>query len=546
MTSPGGDIPEGAYVGTAGQSNSIARLSDISEESAKSVMQGAAVPSFERQRDAAWGVFNDIAYAITGVQVDENGNPIQHIEDWATKDLHNVGAVIEDYGTAIEELGKNRVMPWAVPTVAPLSQSINRRADPTFQLSDLMSPLMRGRSDAAGHNHQHDTTSEPYQMQRGMNTKGRIYYAFITPAVTRAYTQLNFMVSDVVDPCRMDIAVYVVDSERNLERQVHQTDVLASLGIGEAVVTANFPTFVAEQGSYLAIAFLQHGTGNSRYILGLDDTPRPLTGAVFPPKISATNQQTGRTSLPDTIDGNLVQQVDFAGYWFTPYAELSEDVGIDYKMFTETWGHGAFAPRPWVTLGPRGIYSHTDRFAGAWTAFGYHVSMYDTPLATDYVRVRTSIAGVSTNNDRRSTIVFRGTNDLRSGVGLSAIGPDSGNGRYELISWSNRDAGSNWDNRTVLATINVTPVQGHVIEVDYLDGVVDVRINNTQLIAGLAVGGPVGAAGRFVGIQAERTGNVITAYPSPRFGAWSARDLPQSSGEDEGDGGEGEGPIVGD
>src|SRR5699024_10677590 len=118
----------------------------------------------------------------------------------------------------------------------------------------------------------------------------------------------------------------------------------------------------------------------------------------FPPKISATNQQTGRTSLPATIDGNNGTLVDFAGYWFTPYAELSEDVGIDYKMFTETWGHGAFAPRPWVTLGPRGIYSHADRFAGAWTAFGYHVSMYDTPLATDYVRVRTSIAGVNTNN----------------------------------------------------------------------------------------------------------------------------------------------------
>ena len=43
MTSPGGDIPEGAYVGSAGQSNSIARLSDISEESAKAMMQGAAV-----------------------------------------------------------------------------------------------------------------------------------------------------------------------------------------------------------------------------------------------------------------------------------------------------------------------------------------------------------------------------------------------------------------------------------------------------------------------------------------------------------------------
>lgn len=540
MTSPGGDIPEGAYVGTAGQSNSIARLSDISEESAKSVMQGAAVPSFERQRDAAWGVFNDIAYAITGVQVDENGNPIQHIEDWATKDLHNLGTVVEDYGTAIEELGKNRVMPWAVPTVAPLSQSINRRADPTFQLSDLMSPLLHG-TDSRG-----DTvTVEPWQMQRGMNTKGRIYYAFITPAVTRAYTQLNFMVSEVTSPCRMDIAVYVVDSERNLERQVHQTDVLATLGTGESVVTASFPTFVADQGSYLAIAFLQHGTGNPRYILGLDDTPRPLTGAVFPPKISATNQVTGRTSLPATIDGNLVEQVDFSGYWFTPYAELSEDVGIDYRMFTESWGHGATAPRPWVALTNPGIYSSADGYVRPRTSgFGYSVSMYDTPLATDYVRIRTSVHTLWSTNYRRTTIVVRGSNDMRSGVGLSVINLDAGQGRYELIEWSNRAVDSNWDDRTVLATGGITPQEGHSIEVDYLDGRVTVRINGTVRIDSVTVGGPSGQAGRFVGFQTERTGSVFVSYPSPFLGPWSARDLPQDNG-DEGEGEEDEGPIVG-
>lgn len=542
MTSPGGDIPEGAYVGTAGQSNSIARLSDISEESAKAMMQGATAPSFNRQRDAAWGVFNDIAYAITGVRVDENGNPIQHIEDWAIKDLHNVGAVIEDYGTALEELGKNRVMPWAVPTVAPLSQSINRRADPTFQLSDLMSPLMRGRSDQENHNHTHITTSEPFQMQRGMNTKGRIYYAFITPAVTRAYTQLNFMVSEVTSPCRMDIAVYVVDSERNLERQVHQTDVLATLGIGEAVVTANFGTFVAEQGSYLAIAFLQHGTGNSRYILGLDDTPRPLLGSIFPPKISATNQQTGRTSLPATIDGNNGTLVDFAGYWFTPYAELSEDVGIDYKMFTESWGHGSVAPRPWVTIGPGGVYSESGGYAAA-RGSGLRVSMYDTPLSTDHIRVRTSIynPGTVDGTRRRTTIIVRGSNDLRSGVGLSAIAHT----RYELIQWSNRavDSDLEWDDRTVVATISRAPQQGDQIEVDYLDGEVTVRINGQVRINAQTVTGPVGAAGRFLGLQMRRQA-LITYMVSPQLGPWSARDLPQDNG-DEGDDGEGEGPIVG-
>ena len=538
-------VPEGAYVGDAGAPNAITDLNTLNEEEAKRRMQAATAPSFTAQRDAAWGVFNDIAYAITGVRVDENGNPIQHIEDWAVKDLHNVGAVIEDYGTALEELGQNRVMPWAVPTVAPLSQSINRRADPTFQLSDLMSPLMRGRSDTENHNHTHITTSEPYQMQRGMDTKGRIYYAFITPAVTRAYTQLNFMVSEVTSPCRMDIAVYVVDSERNLERQVHQTDVLATLGIGEAVVTANFGTFVADQGSYLAVAFLQHGAGNARSILGLDDTPRPLTGAVFPPKISATNQVTGRTSLPATIDGNIVQQVDFSGYWFTPYAELSEDVGIDYKMFSEAWGSGSVATRPWVGMTSSGIFSSANGWAMA-GGDGQRVSIYDTPLSTDYVRVRTSISRHQTDNNYPSTLIFRGTNNLRSGLGLAAVNKSSsGGGYYKLTAWSNEDVTTSWDSgRTTLATIARLPQQGDQIEVDYLNGLVTVRINGDVRIDSMAVGGPAGAAGRFVGLQFEGGSNLFNTWRSPYFGPWSARDLPQENG-DEGDD-EDEGPIVGD
>ena len=371
-------------------------------------------------------------------------------------------------------------------------------------------------------------------MQRGMNTKGRIYYAFITPAVTRAYTQLNFMVSEVVDPCRMDIAVYVVDPSRGLTRQVHQTDVLASLGIGESVVTANFPTFVAEQGSYLAVAFLQHGAGNSRYILGLDDTPRPLLGSIFPPKISATNQQTGRTSLPATIDGNNGTLVDFAGYWFTPYAELSEDVGIDYKMFTENWPDVGEAHRPWVHLTSPGILSRggTTRASGS----GIRVSIYDTPLATDFVRVRTSISNPNTaGSARRSTLIVRGTNDLRSGIGLSAIS----NERYELIRWSNLSVTSNddWDDRTVVASIPRVPAAGDSIEVDYLDGHVVVRIAGVERYSG-SVSGFSGAAYRFLGIQLRRQA-LITASVGPDFGPWSARDIPQEdggSGDDEGSG----------
>ena len=450
-------------------------------------------------------------------------------------DVYNMGTVVQDYGTAIEELGKNRVMPWAVPTVAPLSQSINRRADPTFQLSDLMSPLMRGHSDQEGHNHTHITTSEPYQMQRGMNTKGRIYYAFITPAVTRAYTQLNFMVSEVVDPCRMDIAVYVVDPNRGLTRQVHQADAAATLGFGESVLIVNFPTFVAEQGSYLAIAFLQHGTGNPRSILGLDDTPRPLLGSIFPPKISATNQQTGRTSLPTFIDGNNGSLVDFAGYWFTPYAELSEDVGIDYKMFTENWPdiEGEIG-RPWAALTSPGIGS-----GGGYTSaygVGTRVSIYDTPLSTDYVRVRTSVHTLWDNN-QSSTIAVRATNDMTAGVGL-VVSNDDG---YRLVEWS----GTNIDPQTgtIIQSIARPPQEGDRIEIDYLNGLVTVRINGVVEIDNAAAGGPQGAAGRFVGLRLRRARSggplVYSYYPSPWLGPWSARDLPQEN-DDDGDGGDGE------
>ena len=523
MTSPGGDVPEGAYVGSAGQSNSIARLSDISEESAKSMMQGAAAPSFNRQRDAAWGVFNDIAYAITGVQVDENGNPITHIEDWATRDLHNLGTVVQDYGTAIEDLGKNRVMPWAVPTVAPLSQSINRRADPTFQLTSLLMPAIEYQGTPVAH-----------PMARGGGVKNRVTAAFITPAVTRAYSQLNFLVGVVDNPCRMDIAIYVVDENRVLTRQVHKSDVLANLGTGEAVVTSRFDTFVAEQGSYIAIVWLQTGAGNPRDLLGMHDTIRPLSGAVFPPKIAGRGVSTSVTSMPSTINGESGLNFDF---WFAPYAELSEDVGIDYKMFTESWGHGSIAPRPWVTLFG-GIFSSAGGYAAAGSN-GNKVSIYDTPLATDYVRVRTNIH--TKNSNYQSALIIRGTNDLRSGIGLSATNRRS---QYELISWSNRDTSSSWDDRTVIATINRAPQSGDTIEVDYLNGLVTVRINGATHLSDVAVGGPSGAAGRFVGIQTARGSDIFNTFHSPWFGPWSARDLPQDNGDDE-DGEEDEGPIVG-
>lgn len=442
-------------------------------------------------------------------------------------EVHNLGQVVADYGDILDR----KVEPWAVPTVAPLSSTINRRADPTFQLSDFMVPLVRGRSDQENHNHTHITTSTAYRMREGASTKGRVYMAFITPAINRAYSELNFMVGAVTSPCNMDIAVYVVDENRQIVRQFAPVRVSDSIGLGEQLATVHFDTWIAVQGSYIAITWLQHGTGNTRGILGLDDTPRPLTNVVFPRKISAIHTTTGQTSLPATIDGET--RVDF-DYWFTPYAELSESVGIDYRVFNDNWNFDGTLGRPWVPLTPNGIQSNFG-YVGARNKFGTLVSMYDTPLSTDFIRVRTRIADDWANKGMRSTIIVRGTNDLRSGVGISAIGGS----RYELIEWSGQNPDRDWSTgKTTIRTVYVSPSTSHRLEIDYLDGRVSFRINGTEYISDQLVGGPAGAAGRFLGFQFTRTGNVIVANPSPYFGPWTARDLPQDEGDPD-DGNEG-------
>ena len=464
--------------------------------------------------------------------IEEVAGGINDIKDeaaYAANEIHNLGQVVADYGDILER----KVEPWAVPTVAPLSSTINRRADPTFQLSDFMVPLVRGRSDQEAHNHTHITTSSAYRMQEGASTKGRVYMAFITPAINRAYSELNFMVGAVTNPCYMDIGVYVVDENRQITRQVGPVRVSDSIGLGEQLATVQFDTWVAVQGSYIAVAWLQHGPGNTRGILGLDDTPRPLTNVVFPRKISAIHRYQGFGSLPTTIDGET--NVDF-DYWFTPYAELSEAVGVDYKVFNESWAWRGLIGRPWLGLTNPGMYSDGGHVSAS--GFGTRVNMYDTPVSTDFVRVRTSVNRVFSNNQRRTTIIIRGTNNLRSGVGLSVINGS----RYELIQWSNQDPGRNWDTgKTVIRTVNVVPNNGHNLEIDYLDGYVTFRINGIEQFAGQLVGGPEGAAGRFLGLQFERTGDFFVAFPSPWLGPWSARDLPQDEGGGDDETGEGEG-----
>ena len=555
MTSPGGDIPEGAYVGNAGQSNSIARLSDISEESAKAMMQGATAPSFNRQRDAAWGVFNDIAYAITGVQVDENGNPIQHIEDWATKDLHNLGEVITDYGSAIEDLGKDRVMPWAVPTVAPLSESLNRRADATFQLQGFMSlsnPLTGrsagetswGDNDNRAHDHGVGTYRVNTRLAEGWAEGNRTYLAFITPSVTRLYDGIDFMVGATTGtPAVMDFALFRTDENRQLTSMIGvQRIEPAEVGTGRQVVSRTFTPTLVQQGEYIAVAVRQFATGSVRPLLGLFDVDRPLKNSMFPRKITARRNNTN--AIPETINGET--ELDFTADWFIPYIELSEDVGTDYRVFTENWPDIGAAQRPWVHLTSPGIHSRGGYTSA--TGSGVRVSMYDRPLSTDRVRIRTSVHRVYSSSEP-STIIVRAASDMRSGLGLQVIPHDDGFsvGRYELISWSGQNPNRDWlTGVTVLHTVNVRPEAGHQLEIDYLDGLVTVRINGTEVVTDRSVSGQSGPARRFVGLQLERTMVLIRGFPSPHLGPWSARDLPQENGDEDDDDGDGEGPIVGD
>ena len=83
MTSPNGAVPEGAYVGTAGQSNSITDLNNLTEAEAKRRMQSQVAPVHSRQRDGIWGLVDGIADALFGNYTGGAG-PLVRLSDGMT------------------------------------------------------------------------------------------------------------------------------------------------------------------------------------------------------------------------------------------------------------------------------------------------------------------------------------------------------------------------------------------------------------------------------------------------------------------------------
>lgn len=447
------------------------------------------------------------------------------LSEWTADTVRNQGELLLDYGDALE----TKVEPWAVPTVAPLSQTINRRADASFQMQGFLHPQFRYASyDEYGTRSWlgPDADDVDWSIPRLASVKGRTYLTFLTPAINRVYERLNFMVTAVSSPCRMDVRIFTVDKETlQLTMQVDLPDVVIPLG--ETVASIEFDPWVATQGSYVCVAILQSGTGNTRSIFGLRDAPRPLSDAVFPRKIGAVHTATGMTSIPSSISG--ATEVDFTGYWNALYVELSENIGDRPAHYYEPWPDVGAVGRPWVRLTSTAPYS-----GGGWVGaggFGYRVAIYDLPLTSENVRVRSSVHTLFDSNKRRATLIVRTTSNGRSGLGLSVINPGS-NGRYELIAWTNSAPDADWDTRTVLATVPDDPKVGDDLVVDYLAGEAVFYLNGVER-ARVSAPAYANQQHRFVGVQTERQGSIFNAWPSPRFGPWSARDLEVGGGEDD-------------
>ena len=85
-------VPEGAYVGTAGQSNSITDLNNLTEAEAKNRMKSSVAGPFGRQRDGVWGFFSLITGVVQGV-VDVVVGGVTAVVDGISQIFNAVGSL---------------------------------------------------------------------------------------------------------------------------------------------------------------------------------------------------------------------------------------------------------------------------------------------------------------------------------------------------------------------------------------------------------------------------------------------------------------------
>lgn len=245
---------------------------------------------------------------------------------------------------------------------------------------------------------------------------------------------------------------------------------------------------------------------------------------VFPPKISARSN-VGTGGLDSVIDGGSASRVNFSDYWFTPYAELSEAISIVLRHFRDPFTTDAtrYISRPWVGLTSEQVYVHSDGWAGATSQViyttGARAAIYESPMATDRVRIDATIIPAPSSGANSSAIMVRCTNNMRSGVcvqydntGLSIrtfdnVSPDS---KIEAATHPVR-ASASWSLSSTRTII-----------VEHIDGVLTVYDEQRNaLLSWTDTFTQPEPKWRFTGIYFYRDG----AGHSPRLDHWIAQDV---------------------
>lgn len=537
MTSPPYETPEGSYT--------PATISSMQSVSQSSIGMGKTVDTrnllaligdsfianilsgFLNIGEAIGNFIGDLADALFGRY--NGGHPVlEDIEQWQAENTGNWGPVIADYGVQLER----KVEAWAVPTVSPLSQTINRRADPSFPLSSLLNPAgpITGSSGSAyggdndsGHSHGAGSFTVNNTMAAGADSTTHIYCAFITPAINRVYERLNFIVDEVTSPRTMDVAIYILDEDKILNRQLLVTNAGASIPTGRAVATVEFNPWVATQGSYIAVMWRQYGSGNTRRLLGLRDTPRPVpsSGQYFPVRLAGRVPGAG-SAFPMTIDAGTT--MDFTSDWFVPFAELSESTGEMLQHFTDDFNRDGYAGRPWAKLTGQAPWMDGSSIGVLQSLIvlnGPRIALYDQPLSSEDVHVEMQMTG-PLGPQGTTWFAVRTTNTFLNGVGVFIT-----NSAIALKSWNVTDVHNINGSATALGSYLHTLKQWDIVSCDYASGTFTVKVNGTTIFT--VTGQTRGQTHRFLGIGFDR----VNGDSPPRVAQWRAWDVDRSGEEGE-------------